>query len=84
MLGVYLVIIGIIIAAFGAIFPFQLFLRFNLENGSQYLFNYGNGSSSITPLMKLLKRDAWIGLPFVVAGIALQVIGLLIEVQSQG
>lgn len=83
MLGVYLVIIGIVVAAIGAIYPLQLFLRWNLRRGYDLTHTMGTGETSITPLMRLLKKDAWIGLPFVVAGIAFQIVGLLIEVQSK-
>lgn len=88
MIGIVISAVGICLAAFGALWPLRTYLRLTQkEAGNLSASRVASGDDlenfEIMPIAKFLwaqRKDAWIALPFVVVGIAMQVIGLLLTI----
>lgn len=87
MHGIIIGAIGIVIAAFGAIYPLRSYLTLTKEKAADVAsprFGHDNPKDNIKlPLGEFLReqrRDSLIAMPIIVTGIALQIVGLTITV----
>lgn len=91
MIGIVISAIGICLAAFGALWPLRTYLTLTKRQAgnlaaTRIASEDDMENFAILPVAQFLwsqRKDAWIALPFVVAGIAMQVTGLILTISPE-